>query len=613
MPAVTREWDENAQEYPHTSELQALVDDLGRDPVEADFTQPMPLNTLVAAELRPVDSAPMAPALSALAEPAPTTESAPLFESAPAVEAAVPRAPALAIAPAPVAQITVGTVLCSRYLLDQVLGFGGDAVVFLADDKPNGPIAIKVLRPEQRHNDNAVTRLKREYRQMQRLSHAGIVRALSLENDGDVWFTTMEWVDGQALNLRDSQFNDRERALLLIKECCAALEHAHAAGVVHGDIKPANIVVTRNGSIKLIDFGSIPSQRSVSGLDAPPGLAATASHASPQVLSGHMADERDDIFGVACLTYSLLSRGRHPFGRMSSLEALRAGVEPKPLMDVPAPLAALVMRGLAPERESRPQSMQEFLRALTTAEKTVEISAPSAASVAQTSLVVAPETQTTLRLSANAAKARRDRWLAIAALIGLILIAAGFLTSAMRKETPEPEIPAGSDSAVATLSPAADAQDASAASQSPSVPAQSPTPARDPGVITFQSSTIQVHAAQTLVAIPIKRLHSTRGYGVMAWRTENGNARPNIDYEQVPHGVVRFIEGQSVRSLFIPLKGGAAALPNTPRTFSVELRKVAGGPDIGAISRVMVIIVPAPHPPISAMNPPAKPVDLSGT
>jgi hypothetical protein len=219
-----------------------------------------------------------------------------------------------------------------------------------------------------------------------------------------------------------------------------------------------------------------------------------------------------------------------------------------------------------------------------------------------------------LAVTKRGSRASRDRWLAVAALIGLILMAAGFISSTVLKETPEPVVPAPEESELATLDSRADVQGVPAPIQLPAAPTQSPVAtSHDAGVITFQSSTIQVHAAQTLVAIPIKRLHSTRGYGVMAWRTESGNARPNVDYEQVPHGILRFVEGQSVRSLFIPLKGGAAALPNVPRTFSVELRKVAGGPDIGAISRVMVIIVPAPPAPISAMNPPAKPEDLSGT
>jgi len=208
---------------------------------------------------------------------------------------------------------------------------------------------------------------------------------------------------------------------------------------------------------------------------------------------------------------------------------------------------------------------------------------------------------------------RRDRWLAIAALLGLLLIAAGFISNAMRKQAPDPAVPSPEDPEMVNLDPVASAGSASAPNLLPVAPALSPAPARDPGVITFQSSTIQVHAAQTLVAIPIKRLHSTRGYGVMAWRTEKGNARPNVDYEQVPHGMVRFIEGQSVRSLFIPLKDGATALASGPRTFSVELRKVAGGPEIGAISRVIVIIVPPPRSTISAMNPPAQASDRSGT
>jgi hypothetical protein len=114
------------------------------------------------------------------------------------------------------------------------------------------------------------------------------------------------------------------------------------------------------------------------------------------------------------------------------------------------------------------------------------------------------------------------------------------------------------------------------------------------GVISFEASTVHATAVQSLVAISVKRLPATSG-GAFLWRVERGTAQPGVDYERIQPQVVRFIEGQAVRTLFIPLINSPAtsARPG-PRTFTVALERVKGGPALGRFARVTVTIDPPP-------------------
>jgi hypothetical protein len=117
----------------------------------------------------------------------------------------------------------------------------------------------------------------------------------------------------------------------------------------------------------------------------------------------------------------------------------------------------------------------------------------------------------------------------------------------------------------------------------------------DFGVISFDASTIHASAAQSLVAISVKRLPAARGGGAFLWRVEHGTAQPGVDYQQTEPQVVRFIEGQAVRTLFIPLINTSGTLKlHAPRTFTVALERVKGGPALGRFARVTVAIDPTP-------------------
>jgi hypothetical protein len=107
---------------------------------------------------------------------------------------------------------------------------------------------------------------------------------------------------------------------------------------------------------------------------------------------------------------------------------------------------------------------------------------------------------------------------------------------------------------------------------------------------------MHAESAQSLIAIPLKRLQSTRGRAVVMWATEGGTAQPYVDYEPVDHQVAKFIEGQAVRSLFIRLlKGGTMTTSNRARTIDITLQRVASGPAIGPVARITVTIGSSPN------------------
>ena len=542
-----------------------------------------------------------------------------------------------------VREIAVGTILRSRYVIEQIIGRGGDSIVFRAadlqrttpEDRARGPIAIKALLPEQRRNPNALARLKRAFQQMRSLNHPGIARVFDLDSDGEIPFMTMELVDGQPLNARMAGLS-LQQGVKLIGECCEALEHAHALGIVHGDLKPSNVLVTHDGKVKLIDFGSAPGSGDRVDAGSELSLAATANYASPQVLDGKIAEARDDVFSLACLSYVILSRGSHPFGRNAATDASCARVYPESVPGIPERLSKVLMRGLAPERELRTPSVQVFREEVTDdnrgaapvppipspvakpadkpADKptvragSIEVTAQPYRFVAATT-PARPALQAPKSLAVSAPRvaitSRTKIYVALVGLLATLLVVAVLQRQTVQTQstlTPNPlhsgpvrarELPVTAAAPSVPVEPVPSpptAAPAATAAEQAAVPAAAPQP-RASGVISFDSSAMSASPEQVLIAIPLKRLQSTRGRGLVAWRVEGGTAQPGVDYEPVEGRIIRFIEGQTARSLFIPLvKRNPAAPPRGLRTLVVALEQAAGGSALGPVTRVTVTI-----------------------
>jgi serine/threonine protein kinase len=234
-----------------------------------------------------------------------------------------PRTPALEPATSSVA---VGQVLRERYVLKERLGTGGKASVFKALDRFRATlpeahqfVALKVLNAGGTSSEQMLESLRLEFYCGQVLSHQNVVNVYELDRDGDVIFFTMEMLDGEPLSsvlerLRPTAMR-RSQAWQLIQQLGAGLAHAHERGVVHGDLKPQNIFITREGELRILDFGAahrvIALKSQSEHADYAPTWG-TPAYASCEQLEGRPADPRDDLYALACICYELLA-GIHPF------------------------------------------------------------------------------------------------------------------------------------------------------------------------------------------------------------------------------------------------------------------------------------------------------------
>jgi len=261
--------------------------------------------------------------------------------------------------------VLVGQTLGGRYRLERTIGEGGVGRVYFArDEQVEGEtFAIKVLKSGLRAN--ALALLREEVHKTRRLSHPNIVDVHSLNSDGRRLYVLMEYLEGKPLNvLLDEEFGrgmPLSRAWPIIEDVGAALACAHDHGVIHSDLKPANIFVTTSGRTKLLDFGIARASRGQAGKS---GIhALTPAYASCEMLEGKRAHRRDDIYSFACVIYEILSAER-PFGELNALEAREAGARPAPLGVLSREQNSALHRALAFEGDVRTNSVEELLSGL---------------------------------------------------------------------------------------------------------------------------------------------------------------------------------------------------------------------------------------------------------
>jgi len=227
-----------------------------------------------------------------------------------------------------------GSLLAGRYQLEEFVAQGSVSKIYRANDLlhiefglESAAAGIKVLDAAAPCDDEPGLKLQlRCIVRMQRLSHPNIVNVFSLERDGDVSFSVMEWLDGESLaTLLDRtrpESADRAFCQRVIDAAGGALQYAHGQGVVHGDLKPANVFVTADGTVKLLDF-AFGAAAAVPGAK----LLLTPAYASCEQLEREPANEADDLFAFACLIYRMLA-GQRPFGAQTALEAEAQGLQP---------------------------------------------------------------------------------------------------------------------------------------------------------------------------------------------------------------------------------------------------------------------------------------------
>jgi eukaryotic-like serine/threonine-protein kinase len=260
-----------------------------------------------------------------------------------------------------------GTLLARRYELGHPLGTGGMAEVYQATDRRLGrAVAVKVIRPELAADERAVARFRREARAAGGLSHPGIVAVHDVGIHGGSPFMVMELVRGRTLArvLLEEGRMTPDRAVSVGRDVADALSAAHAAGVIHRDVKPGNVMVTAEGTVKVLDFG-IARVAQWTPLTETRTMHGTAEYMSPEQIRGDPVDERSDVYSLGVVLFELVA-GRPPFGGDSPLAiAFRHMEEPPPALravrpDAPAALEAILERCLAKEPGHRYRSAADL-------------------------------------------------------------------------------------------------------------------------------------------------------------------------------------------------------------------------------------------------------------
>lgn len=282
------------------------------------------------------------------------------------------------------AKIEPGSVLKDRFKLDDVLGIGGMGTVYRGRDlikvearDKNPYVALKVLNEDFKQHPDSFIALQREASRQQKLAHPNIATVYDFDRTrGGTVFLTMELLEGEPLNtlikkkVRPKGGLPFEQAFPMIEGLGKALIYAHEHGIVHSDFKPGNCFETKDGVMKVLDFGIARAVKNPGQGDGEKTLfdpgklgALTPAYASAEMLEGEEPDPRDDLYALACVAYELLT-GKHPFNKLPANSARDNNLVPQPIKGLKRKQMRGLMRGLAFARADRSQSVAEFLEQL---------------------------------------------------------------------------------------------------------------------------------------------------------------------------------------------------------------------------------------------------------
>ncbi len=271
----------------------------------------------------------------------------------------------------------VGTLL-GRCRLQKIIGQGGMGTVYLAHHEAlDKTVAVKVLPRKYSQNSEYVRRFQREARSAAKLEHPNIIQVLDVANDGDVHYIVMQYYEGMDLG----QLIDKKGklavsdALSITKKVAQALGAAHAAGIVHRDVKPSNIVVTKQGKVLVTDFGlarEITGTMTGNAITQSSGIVlGTPQYISPEQAMGERSDARSDLYSLGATFYAMLA-GRPPYDDDNPVSVLmkhvRENEKPESLRkinpEVPEALERLVDKMMAKSPSGRPATMDDVVSSI---------------------------------------------------------------------------------------------------------------------------------------------------------------------------------------------------------------------------------------------------------
>lgn len=341
-------------------------------------------------------------------------------------------------------------VLNDRYEIHRRLARGGMAQVYLARDRSlDRPVAVKELVPEFAADPSFVERFRREAQAAANLSHPNVVGVYDWGAQDGTYFIVMEYVDGPSLSrvLRtDGPFHPR-RAAEIATEVAAGLGFAHSRGVVHRDVKPGNVLLTRSGQAKVTDFGIARALSSPDeDLTQAGSVMGTATYFSPEQAQGLAVDPRSDLYSLGVVLYELVT-GRPPFTGDTPLAIAYKHVQDEParpstmISGLPVSLEAIIMKLMSKrpdDRYSTAEDLRADLNRFLAGEPTVAERDLVAAGAGAAAVVVSDEPATTVQAATVAGEAvppvappdeptadepKKRTWVfAVALVVGLALL-----------------------------------------------------------------------------------------------------------------------------------------------------------------------------------------------
>jgi len=292
-----------------------------------------------------------------------------------------PREPATRTITTAPTKLKRGSVFAHRYEVIEELGKGGMGRVYRVSDKTLGQdIALKILKPEIADDKTTIQRFRNELLLTRLISHRNVCRIYDLSESEGVQFISMEYVSGENLknSLRMMERLTLGKTIAIARQICEGLGEAHRLGVVHRDIKPQNIMIDREGNVRIMDFGIARSLKSEGITDR--GIRiGTPEYMSPEQVEGKPADQRSDIYSLGIVLYELVS-GKVPFSGDTPLSIAlkhKTAIPEDPAVlnaEIPETFSRLVLKCLEKDPEHRFQTTEELLAAIMDVENEITTS-----------------------------------------------------------------------------------------------------------------------------------------------------------------------------------------------------------------------------------------------
>ncbi len=262
----------------------------------------------------------------------------------------------------------VGTTLDKRYKIEKCLGTGGMSVVFKATDIRDGsPVAIKMLRDDIADDKESLQRFMNESKVVSMLSHPNIVSIRSVSFKTEKKYLVMEYIEGISLRTYMDKRGalDFDEFISFSEQILAALEHAHSRGVVHRDIKPQNILVLKDGFVKVTDFGIAKLPEKDRGKTISDNAIGTVYYISPEQAAGKSTDTRSDLYSLGVMMYEMAT-GELPFDDDRPISVLMMQIHDKPIpprkknKKIPHGLERLILTAMEKDPKHRYQTAKDI-------------------------------------------------------------------------------------------------------------------------------------------------------------------------------------------------------------------------------------------------------------